>query len=417
MAARIFLTGLGVVSSLGQTVARFWERLCAGDCGLSQVTIIDVSDLPVRIGGEVKEPDLSVLDEHPLVSAHRMDRASQFAVLSARQALRQAGLPVQKLGDRTGVLFGAGLSGMLTLQEQTERLLRKGSRGVSPLTIPLLMPNAACANISLAFGATGPSHMASSACSSSAHAMIASAYLLAAGDADVVITGGTEASITRLGISSFANIMAMTKRYNDDPARAMRPFDAERDGFIMSEGAGAIILESESSVRSRGARPLAELVGWGATTDAHHLVAPDPSAEGAARAMRLALQRADLAPGALVGRACINAHGTATRLNDAAETRAVTHVFGCDARRIPMSSTKSMTGHLIGAAAAVETVACVQSLLTGRVPPTINYRTPDPDCDIDCVPNESRSMSCQYAINNSFGFGGHNACLVFKGVD
>lgn len=417
MAPRIFLTGLGVVTSLGHSVAEFWNQLCAGHCGLRPLTLIDASDLAVRIGGEVTNLDLGILDEHPLVTAHRMDRASLFSVLASRQALNDASLPSQSLGDRTAVVFGAGLSGLLTLQEQTERLLRKGPRGVSPLTIPLLMPNAACANVSLAFGATGPSHMASSACSSSAHAMMVSAQMLLSGDADVVITGGTEASLTRLGISSFANIMAMTKHYNDDPARAMRPFDLERDGFVMSEGAASIILESEASVRRRGARPLAELVGWGASTDAHHLVAPDPSAKGAAKAMRIALERTGVTPREIVGRACVNAHGTGTKLNDAAETRAVKQVFGDDARRVPMSSTKSMTGHLIGAAAALETVVCVQTLLTGRIAPTINYRTPDPECDIDCVPNETRTMSCQYAINNSFGFGGHNACLVLKAVE
>ncbi|MFG0334447.1 MAG: beta-ketoacyl-ACP synthase II [Maioricimonas sp. JB049] len=416
MEERIFVSGLGAVTCLGNSVQTLWNELLAGRSGIRTLQHLDVSDLAITIGGEVDGIDASDFDDLPVVSARRMDRAAQFAVYGTGEALRQAGLPTSGLGERTAVVLGSGLNGLLTLQEQTERLLERGPRAVSPLTIPLLMPNAAAANVSLAYGAQGPTQAVGTACASSGHAILSSIRMLRDGDADVAITGGTEASLTRLGISAFANMRAMTRKYNDRPTEASRPFDGERDGFVMSEGAGILIIETESHHSNRGGTPLAEIVGFGTSTDAFHLVQPDESAAQASRSMASAISKGGLDPQDIAGQTYVNAHGTGTPLNDAVETVGLKNVFGKAAYDLQISSSKSMTGHMIGAAAGLESIVCIRALQTGILPPTINYKTPDPACDLDYVPNEPRKAAVKYALNNSLGFGGHNVCLLFGRV-
>jgi 3-oxoacyl-[acyl-carrier-protein] synthase II len=362
--------------------------------------------------------DFARADLNEKVSHRKMDRASVFAVLAAGEALADAGFEPARgeLGENFAVVIGSGLSGLATLQQQTENLLSKGSRGVSAFTIPILMPNAPPANVSLAYGITGPCYSVASACSSSGHAMIDAFEMVRRGDADVAVAGGTESSRTRLGISAFANMRAMTKKYNDRPQAACRPFELERDGFVMSEGAAILIFESEASLRRRGAQPYAEMTGWGTTMDSFHLVQPDPSGQGAAAAMRKCLAMARWSPAEISGHTYINAHGTGTKFNDLMETVAIKAVFGDDAGRVQISSTKSETGHLIGAACAAEMAASALALRHGVLPPTINYETPDPECDLDYVPNEARLSGVQFALNNSFGFGGHNVCLALRKV-
>lgn len=413
---RVFITGVGVVSCVGTNRDEFWKSLTTGRCGLTQLSVHDTTDLPVTIGGEVREIDTDQVELNDRVRAQRMDRASQFAVWGANQAIADSALDVASLGHRCGVILGSGLSGMDTLQTQTEKLLNRGPRRVSPLTIPMLMPNAAPANVGMAFGITGPCYTMSSACSSSAHAMINAFEAIRSGSLDAVVTGGTESSMTRLGIAAFTNMGAMSSKYNDDPQHAIRPFDANRMGLIMSEGAGVLVFESESSMQKRGAQPYAEVKGYGSTSDSYHLVTPDPQGDGATAAIRAgAAALGD--PEAIAEATYVNAHGTATKFNDAMETIALRRAFGAAADKLQVSSTKSMTGHMIGAAAATEMIACVMALRTGVIPPTINYQTPDPDCDLDWVPNEARDASPRFALNSSFGFGGHNVCLSLALAD
>jgi 3-oxoacyl-[acyl-carrier-protein] synthase II len=411
---RVFITGVGVVSPVGNDKKTFWRSLLEGKSGVRTLKYTDCTDLPITIGGEVEGVDPTLAEVNDKVAARRMDRASLFSVITAREALTDAGLPISDLGDRCAVVVGAGLSGIYTLQIQTENLLSKGPRGVSPLTIPTLMPNASPANISLAFGITGTAYEVASACSSSGHAMIDAFELLRRGEADVVVAGGTESAMTRLGISAFANMKAMTKKYNDRPTEASRPFDADRDGFIMSEGAAMLVFETEESLRRRGGKAYAEMLGYGSAMDAYNLVQPDPSAKGAIRAIQKAVDMAGWKPADVAGRTYVNAHGTSTKFNDAAETKALKEVFGSSAAKLQVSSTKSMTGHLIGAACAVEMAACVLALKEGILPPTINYQTPDPECDLDYIPNKARKSDVEFAVNNSFGFGGHNVSLTIR---
>ena len=414
--SRVFITGLGAVTSLGHSVESLWNALLRGESGIDRLTRIDVTDLPAKVGGEIRgleEPPFQLNDR---VSWRRMDRATRFAVCAAHQAIAGAGLSDDELRERCAVVIGSGLCGMETLQQQTEILLTRGARRVSPMTIPLLMPNAAPANVSLAFGITGPAWTVSGACASSGLAMIEACELLRRGAVDCVITGGTEASLTRLGIASFCNMGAMSKRGDDSPQKAVRPFDLNRDGLVMSEGAGLLVVESEESVRRRGVTPYAELLGAGSTSDAYHLVAPEPSADGAARAIELALENSGLTADSVAGDLYVNAHGTGTEANDVSETRALKRVFGEASERLQISSTKSMTGHLIGAAGAVESIACVHALRDGQLPPTINLETPDPQCDLDYIPRVRRASDVRFALNNTFGFGGHNVCLVFGRV-
>ncbi|NQV24316.1 MAG: beta-ketoacyl-[acyl-carrier-protein] synthase family protein [Rhodopirellula sp.] len=410
--SRVFVTGMGVVSPLGNSVEHVWSGLVAGRSGISRLQRIDTTGLAVTIGGEVQGLDEALFELPAKVAWRRMDRASRFAVSAAKQAIDDAGIDPAELGHRCGVIIGAGLSGLDTLQQQTDILLSRGPDRVSPLTIPLLMPNAAPANVSLTFGIRGPAFTVSAACASSGLAIIQATELLRSGAADVVITGGTESSLTRLGIAAFCRMGAMATKFNDDPQRAIRPFDANRSGLVMSEGAGILVLESERSVARRGVSPHAEILGYGSTSDACHLVRPESSGQGAAHAIRQALATAGVEQSAIASRTYINAHGTGTKANDVAETLALKEAFGAVAQQLRVSSTKSMTGHMIGAAGAVECVACVRTLQTGIIPPTINLETRDPECDLNLVTGAAEPADIHYAINNTFGFGGHNVSLI-----
>lgn len=409
---RVFVSGIGLVCPLGNDRQTVWQRLLAGQSGIARLTQIDVSDLEVKIGGEVRDFDPKVVEVNEHTAARKMDRASQFAVAAALQALADAGLSGPPIGSRGAVIMGAGLSGLLTLQEQTENLLNSGPRKVSPMTIPLLMPNAAAANICLATGFHGPAYTVSSACASSGHAMIDAARLVASGEVDVAITGGTEASLTRLGMASFINMRAMAKGYNDNPTEAVRPFDRDRSGLIMSEGAGCLIFESEDHLRKRQGKAYAEFLGRGLTSDAFHITQPDPKAREAGRSVTECLQNARLIPEEIASRTYVNAHGTGTRFNDVAETLALKIGFGDASRDLRISSTKSMTGHLIGAAAGLEMTICCMALVDRKLPPTINLHNADPICDLNYLPGQAVDAAIDYAIDVSFGFGGHNVCLV-----
>lgn len=414
---RIFISGLGVCSCLGNDRRSFWNNLISGQCGIDRLTEHDTTDMEVNIGGEVRNLNADRINVNDLVSTRKMDRASQFAVHAAHEALEDAGLPVRDIGENAAVILGAGLAGLETYEFQMERLLTKGPSRVSPFTIPMLMPNAPPGNISLAFGIQGTCYTTSSACSSSGHAMIDAMEYLRRGDADFVVTGGTEASLTRLGLSSFVNMKAMCRTMNDRPKESMRPFDADRSGFIMAEGASVLIFETEEHLRRRGGRAWAEVLSGRSTSDAFHLVQPDPEGKQAVKAIRAAIRAAGLTPEQMVSQTYVNAHGTSTPYNDAMETVALKAVFGGDAAKLSISSTKSMLGHMIGAACAIEMSACALALTSGVLPPTINYTTPDPECDLNYIPNQALRREVRYAINNSFGFGGHNVSLIISRVD
>ncbi|HAV30579.1 MAG TPA: beta-ketoacyl-[acyl-carrier-protein] synthase II [Planctomycetaceae bacterium] len=414
---RIFISGIGVVSCLGNDRRTFWKNILSSQCGISTLTEHDTKDLEVNIGGEVRHLNDARVSVNDSVSARKMDRASQFAVHASFEALEDAGLPVTGIGERAAVILGAGLAGLETYEFQHEKLLSKGPSRVSPFTIPMLMPNAPPGNVSLAFGIQGTAYTTSSACSSSGHAMIDAFEYLRRGDADFVVTGGTEASLTRLGIASFVNMRAMNKTMNDRPKQSMRPFDADRGGFIMAEGASILIFETEEHLRKRGGRAWAEVLSGRSTSDSFHLTQPDPQGRQAVRAIQLALQKAGLNPADIAGNTYVSAHGTSTHYNDAMETVALKSVFGSDASKLHISSIKSMLGHMIGAACAVEMSACALALTSGILPPTINYDTPDPECDLNYIPNTAVNHACRYAVNNSFGFGGHNVSLVIGRVD
>jgi 3-oxoacyl-[acyl-carrier-protein] synthase II len=409
MRKRVVITGLGAVTPLGNDVPTTWDALVAGRGGISSITSFDTSDMGVRIAAEVKDFDPVALFDRRV--ARRNDRFTLFALEAARQAVADAGLDFDNgLGRATGVFIGTAIGGILTLLENYQVLQKSGPRRVSPLMVPMMMPNAASATVAITYGLRGPNLSVASACATGSHAIGEAAEVIRRGQAEVVISGGSEAVITRLALSAFNNMGAVSTR-NDEPQRACRPFDAERDGFVMGEGAGVLVLESLNRAQRRGARIYAELIGYGATSDAFHITAPEDDGIGAARAMQEALENAGLAPEDVD---YVNAHGTSTILNDPIETRAIHLVFGAHAGRLSISSTKSMIGHLMGAAGAVEAIACVKSLETGWVHPTLNHEHPDPACDLDYVPNRARHLEPRVALSNSFGFGGHNGCLVFR---
>ena len=412
---RIFISGIGVVSCLGNDRQTFWKNLKTSQCGIDRLTEHDIRDMEVVIGGEVRNLNNARINVNDLVSTRKMDRASQFAVHAAHEALQDAGLPTVDIGENAAVIIGAGLAGLETYETQMEKLLTKGPSRVSPFTIPMLMPNAPPGNISLAFGVRGTCYTTSSACSSSGHAMIDAMEYLRRGDADFVITGGTEASLTRLGISSFVNMKAMNKTMNERPKESMRPFDADRGGFIMAEGASVLIFETEDHLRKRGGKAWAEVLSGRSTTDAYHLVQPDPEGRQAIKAINSALQKAGLNPAEIADNVYVNAHGTSTVYNDSMETVAIKKVFGeTHARSVPISSIKSMIGHSIAASGALEAVVLALSLSENVVPPTINLHNPDPKCDLDCVPLTARDTNHRLALSTSFGFGGQNGALVMK---
>ena len=409
MKQRIVITGLGAVTPLGNDVPTSWEALVAGRSGVGPITCFDISDMEVRIAAEVKDFGPVALFGRRV--ARRNDRFTLFALAAARQAIADARLEFDdNLKQTTGVFVGSAIGGIITLLKNYDALQKSGPRRVSPFMTPMMMPNAASATVAITHGLRGPNLCIASACATGSHAVGEAAEVIRRGQAEVMVCGGSEAVITRLALSGFKNMGAVSTR-NDDPQRASRPFDAERDGFVMGEGAGILVLESLEHARQRGAHICAELVGYGATADATHITAPDEEGAGAAQAMTLALRDAGLAPEAVD---YVNAHGTSTRLNDPMETQAIRTVFGPHADRLAVSATKSMIGHLMGAAGAVEAIVCVKSLETGWVHPTINYEYPDPDCDLDYVPNQPRQIWPRVVLSNSFGFGGHNGCLVLR---
>jgi 3-oxoacyl-[acyl-carrier-protein] synthase II len=412
MKRHVVVTGLGAVTPLGNDVATLWEGLLAGRSGVGPITLFDPSALEVRIAAEVKAFDPVALFGPR--EARRNDRFTLFALEAARQALADAGLQVEGEDRReVGVLIGTAIGGINTLLENYDVLHTSGPHRVSPFMAPMMMPNAASAAVAITYGLRGLNLCVASACATGSHAIGEAAEVIRRGRAEVMICGGSDAVIHPLSLAGFRNMGAVSTR-NDEPERASRPFDAERDGFVMGEGAGVLVLESLEHARQRGARIYCELVGYGATADAFHITAPEEAGQGAAEAMEQALHDAGLAPQDVD---YINAHGTGTPLNDRIETQAIRTVFGLHADRLVVSSTKSMLGHLMGAAGAVEAIACIKSLETGWVHPTLNYEHPDPQCDLDYVPNQARRLEPRVALSNSFGFGGHNGCLIFRRWD
>ena len=407
---RVVVTGLGVVSALGLDIDTFWNNLIAGRCGINEITVFDVSKYDCQIAAEVKNFDPSPAFPSPK-EIRRTDRFAQFGVYAGYQALQDAGLDLDKLDrDETGVFIGSGIGGLYTVEEQHKILLSKGPGRLSPFLIPMLILNMASGLFSMFYKLRGPNLATCSACATSTHAIGEAWRTIKMGDAKVMFAGGTEATIVPMGIGGFCAMKAMSTR-NDDPQRASRPFDAERDGFVMGEGAGVIVMEDLEHARARGARIYCEMIGYGNTADANHMTAPAPEGEGAARCMKAALRSAGLRPGDI---SYINAHGTSTPQGDICETQAIKNVFGAHARRIAVSSTKGATGHMLGASGAVEMAICAKAIQTNAVPPTINYEHPDPECDLDYVPNTAREMTVSAVLNNSFGFGGHNASMVAK---
>lgn len=409
MKRRVVVTGLGIISPVGNTVDEYWASLCSGKSGIGRITRFDPTDFRTQIAGEVKGFDASLYMDKK--EARRTDLFVQYAIAAATQAFKSSGLdPKVEDSTRMGVIVGSGIGGIQTFEEQTALMLEKGPGRVSPFFIPMMIANMASGQVSIHLGLKGPNVTTVSACASGAHAIGEAFQAVSMGQADIMVTGGTEATVTPMTVAGFCAMKAMSTR-NSEPERASRPFDRDRDGFVMGEGAGFLVLEEYERARARGATIIAEMVGYGSTSDAHHITAPAPNGEGAARAMAMALEEAGLAP-ATVG--YINAHGTSTDLNDKEETAAVKTVFGEHAYRLALQSTKSMTGHLLGAAGGIEAVATVLALKNQMLPPTINYETPDPDCDLDCVPNEARPAQFEAALSNSLGFGGHNVSLALR---
>ena len=409
MKRNVVVTGLGAITPIGNSVAQFWDGLVAGKNGIDTITRFDPSRLTTRIAGEVKDFDPTKYMESK--ETRRNDLFVQYAIAAAKEAVEDAGLGEGAYDpDRAGVMIGTGIGGIATLEAQHRTMLEKGPSRISPFFIPMMIANMASGQVSIRWNLKGPNVATVSACASGAHA-IGDAYdAVRGGRAEVMVCGGAEATMTELCFAGFCSMKAMSTR-NDDPQRASRPFDKERDGFVMGEGAGVVVLEEEEHAKKRGARIYARMVGYGMTSDAHHITAPAPEGEGAARAMAAALEDGQI-PKESVG--YINAHGTSTPLNDRMETAAVKTVFGDHARSLALGSTKSMTGHLLGAAGGIEFVAGVLSIVNGILPPTINNEHPDPECDLDCVPNEARRATVDVALSNSLGFGGHNVTLAVR---
>jgi len=406
---RVVVTGLGALTPLGNTVEEFWSSLVHGRSGIGPITRFDATDFPTRIAGEIRNFDpLDFVDKK---EARRLDPYLQYAIAAATLAVQDAGLDPGKVdATRFGVLIGSGIGGITTLLENHKTLLERGPDRVSPFFIPMLIINMASGLVSMRFGAKGPNSSVVTACATGNHAIGDAFKIIQRGDADVMIAGGAEAIIIPLTFAGFCQMKAMSTR-NDDPGRASRPFDATRDGFVCGEGGGLLVLEALDHALARDARIYAEVVGYGMTGDAYHMTAPDPEADGAARAMALAISDAGVEPSAV---GYINAHGTSTPYNDKSETMAIKRVFGEHARKLAVSSTKSMTGHLLGAAGGIEAIATAFAIHHGILPPTINYETPDPDCDLDYVPNHARKQDVEIALSNAFGFGGTNATIVLR---
>lgn len=411
MERRVVVTGTGVLSPLGNTVPETWQGLLEGRSGAGYITAFDTSQYPVKIAAEVRNFDVTEFMDRK--SARRMDPFQHYAFAAAVEALNQAGLEIGNgNADRVGVLIGSGIGGIQSLSDQFKLLHDRGPDRISPFLITQMVPDLAPGQISILLGAKGPNFSVVSACATGAHAIGEAAEIIARGQADVMIAGGAEAPIVPIGLAGFSNMRALSSR-NDDPQGASRPFDATRDGFLMAEGAGIVILEEYEYAVNRGATPLAEVVGYGSSADANHITDPAPGGEGAARAMTAALRQAALRPDEID---YLNAHGTSTPGNDRSETAAIKTAFGDAAYKVPISSTKSMTGHMMGAAGAAEAVFTVEAIRSNCIPPTINYQHPDPECDLDYVPNQAREARVETGMSNAFGFGGHNVSLVFRAV-
>jgi 3-oxoacyl-[acyl-carrier-protein] synthase II len=408
---RVVVTGLGVVASLGHDVDTFWANLLAGKCGIRRVSLFDPSEFACQIGAEVRDWDAA--QQMDPKEARRNDRYTHFGFVAAKQAVKDAGLDFAKEdGDRVGVMIGSGIGGMYTYESQLKVLAERGPRKVSPFTIPSLIGNMCSGLLAIEIGARGPNFGLVSACATGTHAIGEAAHTIRRGDADVMVAGGSEAAITPFAYASFCSMKAMSTR-NDSPETASRPFDKNRDGFIMGEGSGILVLESFEHAQARGARIYCELGGYAATCDAYHITQPDPEGKGLSMAMKRALASARLAPTDVD---YINAHGTSTPYNDKFETLAIKKVFGDYAMKVPVSSTKSMTGHLLGAAGGIESIISVKTIQTGMIAPTINLVEPDPDCDLDYVPNYARSVPVRTVLSNNLGFGGQNASVVFRAI-
>ena len=407
---RVVITGLGIVSPVGQDVDTFWSNLITGNCGVERITSFDASKFDTQIAAQVKDFNPTQAFPSPK-EIRRTDRYTQFGVYAGWQALRDSGLRLDRVNlDEVGVFIGSGIGGLETVTIQHTILLERGPSRLSPFMIPMLISNMASGVFSMYHNLRGPNFATCSACATANHALGEAWRTIKMGDAQVMFAGGAEATVVEIGIGGFCAMKAMSTR-NHDPKHASRPFDKERDGFVMGEGSGVLVLEELEHAKARGARIYCEFAGYGNTADAHHLTAPSPSGEGAARCMRMALRNGGLNPEDI---SYVNAHGTSTPQGDIAETEAIKTVFGEHARKLAVSSTKGATGHMLGAAGAVEMIVCAKALQTDAVPPTINYEVPDPECDLDYVPNTARQMKVKAIVNNSFGFGGHNATLVAK---
>jgi len=406
---RVVITGLGVVSPIGIGKDNFFQSLKEGKSGVDVITKFDTEGLSTKIAAEVK--DFNPLDFIDKKEAKRMDRYTQFAVAASKMAIEDASLDINALDqDRFGVCIGSGIGGLETLESQYNVMIEKGPGRVSPFFIPMMISNIAAGCVSMTFNAKGPNMTVVTACASATNAIGEAYKIIQRNDADIMITGGTEASITPMAIAGFCSMKALSQR-NEEPKKASRPFDKDRDGFVMGEGAGILILEDLEHAIKRGARIYAEIIGYGATADAYHITAPAPDGEGAYKAMRKAVEDAGIDPKEID---YINAHGTSTELNDKFETMAIKRLMGDSAYKVMVSSTKSMTGHLLGAAGGIEAIACLMAITEGIVPPTINYEVLDENCDLDYVPNHARKAEVNYAMSNSLGFGGHNASILLK---
>jgi 3-oxoacyl-[acyl-carrier-protein] synthase II len=408
MKRRVVITGLGAISPLGQDVSTTWAGLVAGRSAVGPITRFDTSDLRAKVAAQIN--DFDPVARFGKRDARRMDRYAQFALAAAEEALQQAGLTATPgTASRIGVVIGSGVGGIGTILDTNLVVLEQGPRRVSPFAVPMMLTDTAPGQIAIKYGFQGPNFAVVAACASGTNAVGEAAAVIQRGAADAMLTGGADAALVRTALGAFVNMGALSTQWNDEPQRASRPFDAKRDGFVAGEGGAALVLESLEFARERGAPILAELLGYGASADAFHITAPLEDGTGAVQAMRVALADAGLEPEAVD---YLNAHGTSTRLNDKGETAAIKMAFGDYAYQLPVSSTKSMTGHLLGGAGALEAVICVQTIREGIIPPTINYEFPDPECDLDYVPNQARPATVRTVMSNSFGFGGHNATIV-----
>jgi len=410
MERRVVVTGIGAVTPIGNTATEFWAGIKAGKCGIDEITKVDTSDLKVKLAAEVK--GFNPEDYFDRRTARRMDLYSQYAVVASREALKDSGITEENTDmTRVGTVIGSGIGGLNTMEKDISACALKGPDRVSPMFIPMGIPNMAAGNVTIDLGIKGESVAMVTACATGTHSIGESYRMIKHGYQDAILAGGTEAPITKTGIAGFQNIKALTQA--TDKNRASIPFDLERSGFVMGEGAAVLVLEELEHAKKRGAHIYAEIVGYGATSDAYHITSPAPDGEGAARAMKRALEENNTKPEDIT---YINAHGTSTHLNDAGETSAIKLAFGEASRKVMISSTKGNTGHLLGAAGGVEAVVCIKAIEDNFVPPTINYKVPDEECDLDIVPNEGRNIEVKYAMSNSLGFGGHNSSIIFKKI-